>query len=60
VLGGGRLILLSSHEQAVIVSPLTGEVVGRFELPGTATIPPLVADGTLYVLTDDAQLSAYR
>jgi outer membrane protein assembly factor BamB len=60
VLGGGRLILLSSHEQAVIVSPLNGEVVGRFELPGTATIPPLVADGTLYVLTDDAQLSAYR
>jgi hypothetical protein len=39
---------------------LNGEVVGRFELPGTATIPPLVADGTLYVLTDDAQLSAYR
>jgi outer membrane protein assembly factor BamB len=60
VLAGGRLILVSSNGKAAMVSPATGEIAGGFDLQGAATVPPLVADGTLYVLTDNAELTAYR
>lgn len=60
VLGGDRLILLSSHGRAVSLSPYTGEVLGELRLPSPAAVPPLIADGTLYVITDSAELIAYR
>lgn len=60
VLGGDRLILLSSDERALSVSPYTGKVLGEIELPDPATVPPLIADGTLYIITDSAELIAYR
>jgi len=60
VLAGERLILLSSNDKAVLVSPFNGEILGGFELPAAATVPPLVVDGTLFVLTENAELLAYR
>jgi outer membrane protein assembly factor BamB len=60
VLAGGRLILLSSDGKAVSVSPSNGEILGSFDLPDGASVPPLVVDGTLFVLTDNAELVAYR
>ncbi|MEM8916071.1 MAG: PQQ-binding-like beta-propeller repeat protein [Pseudomonadota bacterium] len=60
VLAGGRLIIVSSRGEAIQFSPVTGEEVGRLSLPSGSTIPPIVADGTLYVLSDNATLSAYR
>jgi hypothetical protein len=42
------------------VSPYTGEPLGRMEVPDGITMPPIVADGTIYFLTDDAELIAYR
>jgi outer membrane protein assembly factor BamB len=44
----------------VSVSPYTGEVLGREELEGPVTLPPVVADGTVYFLTDRGDLLAYR
>ncbi len=60
VLGGDRLVAVSSHGQAIAVSPYTGKVIGRLELPGEALLAPVVADATLYILTDDANLVALR
>ncbi|HZD26563.1 MAG TPA: PQQ-binding-like beta-propeller repeat protein, partial [Alphaproteobacteria bacterium] len=60
VLGGDRLILLSSDERAVSLSPYTGELLGELKLPSSASVPPLIADGTLYIITDSAELIAYR
>jgi len=60
VLGGDRLILLSSHSRAVSLSPYTGEQLGELKLPSPAYVPPLIADGTLYIITDSAELIAYR
>ena len=60
VLGGDRLILLSSNGWALSVSPYTGEPLGREEMPAGAFVDPVIANNTLYVLTDNAELSAYR
>ncbi len=60
VLGGDRLILLSSHGRAVAVSPYTGQLLGEIELAEAAVLGPVVAEGTLFILTDDAELIALR
>jgi len=60
VLGGDRLIVLSSDGWALSVSPYTGEPLGREEMPGGAFVDPVIADNVLYILTDTGDLSAYR
>jgi outer membrane protein assembly factor BamB len=55
-----RLILVSNYGIAVAVSPYDGKIMGKLELSDKASIPPVVAGGTLYVLTDDAELVALR
>ena len=42
------------------MSPYNGEILGRIDLPGPVLIPPVAADGTVYLLTEDAELLAYR
>ncbi|MDA0676314.1 MAG: PQQ-binding-like beta-propeller repeat protein [Proteobacteria bacterium] len=60
VLAGDRLIVVGSHGEAWAVSPYSGEVLGRIELDDGLTVPPVLANGTLYFLSADATLSAYR
>ncbi|MBK1667796.1 hypothetical protein CKO28_07080 [Rhodovibrio sodomensis] len=60
VLAGDRLLLLGSQGKAVSVSPYNGEVMGAIDIPGAPAAPPVVADQTLYILTDGATLAAYR
>ena len=60
VLAGDRLVVVSGIGTAQAVSPYTGEVLGEQELSGPAVLPPIVAAGTLLVLTDDAKLIALR
>jgi outer membrane protein assembly factor BamB len=60
VLGSDRLIVLSSAGDAISISPYTGEPLGREEMTAGGYMAPVIADNSLYVLTDDANLSAYR
>lgn len=60
VLGSDRLIVLSSAGDAISISPYTGEPLGREEMSAGGYTAPVIADNSLYVLTDDANLSAYR
>lgn len=60
VLGSDRLILLSSDGWALSVSPYTGAPLGREQMPGGAFVDPVIANNTLYVLSDNGELSAYR
>jgi outer membrane protein assembly factor BamB len=55
-----RLILVSSDGKAVSLSPYTGDLLGRVDIPDGAYIAPVVANGTLYLLTNGAQLVAMR
>jgi len=62
LLAGGRLILAASDDDEAgrIVDPATGAVVGEFDTGGPVYVPPLVADGVVYILNDEAELIAYR
>jgi outer membrane protein assembly factor BamB len=60
VLGGNRLIAISSQGDAVSVSPATGEVLSHQALSGGCYFGPVIANNTLYLLTDSANLYAYR
>jgi outer membrane protein assembly factor BamB len=60
ILGGDRLLALSSKGEAVSVSPFTGAMMAREQLSAAAFLEPVIAHNTLYLLTDDANLSAYR
>ncbi len=60
LLASDRLILVSSTGSAFAISPYTGELLGEINLPDGAMVAPVLADETLYVLTDDGDLVAYR
>lgn len=60
VLIGDRLVVASTRGQAIAVSPYTGEILGRQGLPAGVRVSPVVADGTLLLLSDDATLVALR
>jgi outer membrane protein assembly factor BamB len=60
ILGGDRLIVLSSEGEAMFVSPYTGQPLGTMRLSGPAYIEPAIAGNALYILTDDGNLTAYR
>ena len=54
------LVLGSSRGLLMSVSPYDGEKLGSFEIDEPVYIAPIVAKGTLYVLTDDGDLAAFR
>lgn len=60
VLVSDRLVLVSSDGRAVSLSPYTGDWLGSMDLPDGVLIAPVVADGTLYIYTDDADLIALK
>ena len=60
VLVGDRLVVAGSRGEAFTLSPYTGDPLGRETLPDGVEAAPVVADGTLYFLTNDGSLVAYR
>jgi outer membrane protein assembly factor BamB len=60
ILASDRLILLSNYGIGVSVSPYDGTILGKVELSDSASMAPIVAGGMLFILTDDAELVAYR
>jgi len=60
VLAGDRLIVTGTDGRVLSLSPYTGEVLGQIELPGPVRLAPIVAQGTVYILTDEAELLALR
>ena len=60
VLGSDRLILAGSGGQALSISPYSGEILGKEEMPDGVTISPLIVQDTLIFLSDDAELVSYR
>jgi outer membrane protein assembly factor BamB len=59
-LASDRLIVVGSDGRALSISPYTGAVLGQIELRDTASLPPVFANETMFVLDDDGDLTAYR
>lgn len=60
VLAGGRLVLVSNNGNLVYADPATGKVQSDEKVKGGMTLTPVVANNTLYILSDDGRLTAYR
>ncbi|MBK18258.1 MAG: pyrrolo-quinoline quinone [Rhodospirillaceae bacterium] len=60
VLAGDRLLIGGSHEEVWSISPYTGKILGRVKLSGPVFIPPVIANDTVFILSDDARLIALR
>ncbi len=60
VLAGGRLVLAGSNARALSVDPGDGRIMGQQELRGSAAVAPIAAAGTLFIVTDDGTLQAFR
>jgi len=60
LLAGDRLIVVSGTSVAQAISPYTGEILGEQKLSGPASLAPVVAQGTVFLVTDDARLLALR
>ncbi len=60
VLAGGRLVLTNSEGDMLLLSPEDGSTVGEQRIGDAVFVPPVVAEDTVFVLTDDASLVALR
>lgn len=60
LLAGDRLVVAGTNKQALAVSPYTGDILGQQELSGRASLGPIIAAGTVFVVTDDGRLLALR
>jgi outer membrane protein assembly factor BamB len=60
VLAGGNLVLASSTGQLAFVNPADGSVTRTASQPIGVSLPPVVANGVMYILDDSGMLSAYR
>ena len=60
ILAGDRLILVSSEGHMTNVSPIDGTIQSTVDTEESISLPPVVANGTLYILRDDGTLTAWR
>lgn len=60
VLAGGRLILAGSNGALINVDPVSGSFQSQVGVKDGISFQPVVADNTLYILTDSGRLIAYR
>jgi outer membrane protein assembly factor BamB len=60
ILASDRLIVAGSHGLAWALSPYSGKFIGEVEMPDGISVPPIVADGRVIFLADDAELVVYQ
>ena len=60
VLAGGRLWVASGDGRLRGFDPVDGSLDHSAELPGGASTRPIVVDGTMYLVSADGQLQAFR
>ena len=60
VLAGNRLIVAGSTGALINVDPATGAVQSQTSIGADISLPPVVANQTLYVLDDSGRLRAFR
>ena len=60
ILAGNRLLAVSSQGEMVIINPADGEVQERRDLGDEVFIAPVIANETVYIVTDSGRLIALR
>lgn len=60
VLAGEKLYLTGSNGDLLALSPYDGAEAERLKLPAPAATTPVIAAGAVFILTENAELLAYR
>ena len=60
ILAGGRLVIASNQGSLIFADPDSGAVQGQTEVGSSVSLPPVVANSTLYLLADNGRLHAFR
>ncbi len=60
IMAGGRLLLAATDGRLLEVVPETGKQLAQSRIGGSFIIPPVVADKTLYLLSENGTLMAFR
>ncbi len=60
ILAGGRLLAFSSDSRVAEIDPAKGTLVREWETGEDVRLAPVAANGTLYLLSEDGDLIAYR
>ena len=60
LLAGGRLIVASSQGTLINVDPATGSFQSQTNIGAPVSLPPIVANSTLFILDDEGRLHAFR
>jgi outer membrane protein assembly factor BamB len=60
IMVGGRLVLANSLGDVVAVAPDTGQTVATADVDDPVFIPPVTANGDIYIVTDEARLVVLR
>ena len=60
ILVSDRLLVANTKGHILSISPYSGEILGNIKLSDGLTVPPIAALNTVYFLTEDADLIAYR
>jgi len=60
VYAGGRLLAFSTEGRVAEINPTQGTLIREWSNNGEISIAPIVANGTLYILSNDGDLTAYR
>lgn len=60
ILAGGRLIVTGTNGALVFLDPTTGSFQSQTNIGAPVSLPPVVANSSLYVLDDRARLTAFR
>jgi len=60
ILAGDRLIVTGTNGTLININPANGSFQSQTSAGGPISLPPVVANQVLYVLTDSGRLAAYR
>lgn len=60
VLAGERLVVVSSRGRMMIINPYDGSIIEERKLGGSFMVPPIIANETIYMLSNKAKLIALR
>lgn len=60
IFAGERIVTFSSLGTGVAINPYTGEVINEFKVGDSIYVPPIIANETVYVLTDNAKIVALK
>ena len=60
LLAGDRLIIANNHGEVRAISPYSGKILGSISVNGGVRVSPIIARGTVYLLTAEAEAIALR